>query len=141
MWKVTGKAEVTTLLLASPVHVFSPRLFTIRDQSDNVHLAYICDGSGGAGQIAHRHIIVPISARRLNDLAENKISVREAIDCARTWVIDTDAANLITGSWRVNPFDLPAEAWPKEDVKLLQFLEETGGDERDTGQGRETDGE
>jgi hypothetical protein len=63
------------------------------------------------------------SNRLVAQLEQGVISVRDALEQPRAWVLDQDTDGNVRSAWRVEVTDLPDEVLPKPGALLLPVLE------------------
>jgi hypothetical protein len=96
-----------------------PKTFTFRDQDGELCLAHWCDEE----DCTTRYIAVVFSNRLVAQLEQGVISVRDALEQPRAWVLDEDADGNVRSAWRVEVTDLPEEILPKPGALLLPVFE------------------
>ena len=64
-----------------------PRIFTCRDIAGELLLAYQCGGNGPTS----RFVLVPFTLELERRLVDGEITVREALDQPRMWLVDLNA--------------------------------------------------
>lgn len=126
MWTVPGKAVDTAPFAAlRPAKILydfdGPMSFTFHDQSGELFLAHWCDEDGEVT----RFIAVPFSNRLLDKLEHGEISLREALEQPRAWVLDEDRQGKVVAAWRVEIGELPHDVLPKSGALLTAALERT----------------
>ena len=124
MWNVPGKpvdaALFSPLRPAKVLYEFDgPKTFTFFDQDGEMCLAHWCDEDQGTT----RFIAVAFSVPLLAKLEKGVISVRDALEQPRAWILDEDAGGKVCAAWRVEVTELPPEALPKAGTLLLPALE------------------
>jgi hypothetical protein len=96
-----------------------PRIFTLTDRQDESCLAFWCDGDGEC----ERYLVVPFSPSLRQELTEGRISVSEALDQPRLWVVDIDKTGRPSRSWRSEFSRLPRDILPEPGTMLWPSLE------------------
>jgi len=124
MWSVPGSVidpeRFGALRPLKVLHEFDgPKTFTFRDRDGELYLAQWCDGENGA----ERYIAVAFSNRLLAKLEQGIISVRDALEQPRAWILDEDTDGNVHAAWRVEVADLPDEVLPKPGALLTPALE------------------
>jgi hypothetical protein len=124
MWNVPGKAvdpmRFGPLRPVKTLYDFDgPKTFTFRDQDGELCLAHWCDEEANTT----RYIAVAFSNRLVSQLEQGVLSVRDALEQPRAWVLDEDADGNIRSAWRVEVTELPEEVLPKSGALLLPALE------------------
>lgn len=124
MWQVPGTtvdpSQFSPLRPLKVLYEFDgPKTFTFRDQDGELCLAHWCDEEEGAARL----IAVAFSNRLLAKLEQGIISVRDALEQPRAWILDEDPAGIVRAAWRVDVADLPEDVLPKPGALLTPVLE------------------
>lgn len=124
MWEVSGKPvpaeRFRPFVPAEVLYDFDgPRTFTFRDADDELYLAHWLDGDRDAARFA----VVPFSAALLAELKTGQISVRDALNQPRAFVIDIGPDATARAAWRVELGELPGDALPRPTTMLWPSLE------------------
>ena len=124
MWQVTGRMTAFDWIDLTPVNVLyefdGPRIFTCRDNAGELLLAYQCGGDGPLS----RFVLVPFTPELERRLVDGEITVREALDQPRTWLIDLNADWEISSAWQVRMEDIPSSCLPRPGAMLLPSLQQ-----------------
>jgi hypothetical protein len=124
MWSIPGRPiKFEHLKALQPLQVLydfdGPRTFTFLDQENELYLAHWCDEESDRV----RYIAVPFSEGLLTRLEHGQMSLREALDQPRVWVLEVDQEGQVQSGWRVNLSDLPEDVLPRPGTLLLPSLE------------------
>ena len=124
MWEVPGESiapERFDPFHPSKVldHYDGPRIFTLTDRQNEFCLAFWCDGDDESD----RYLVVPFSPSLRQELTEGRISVAQALDQPRLWVVDIDKTGRPSRSWRSEFSRLPREILPEPGTMLWPSLE------------------
>lgn len=124
MWKIAGqnvpRDRFPHFAPEEMLYEFGgPRIFTLRDDDDELCLAYWCD----ADDEVDRFIVVSTSAATVSSLKTGRTSVRQALDQPRCWLCDLDRANHVRACWRVEFSDIPGDGLPATGTMLPPELE------------------
>ncbi len=119
MWQVQGKRiDAKRFGPFEPRHVLNhydgPRIFTFHDSDEALCLACWSD----EGEDRSRFLVVPVSDRIVSDLESGTLTVREALDQPRLWVVDLGFDGTIAEAWLVSPKDVPDDAQPQPGTRL-----------------------
>lgn len=96
-----------------------PRTFTFLDREEELNLALWFDEN--AERI--RFLVVPFSEQLTERLETGQISVREALEQPRLWVVDVNNRFEPVAAVRTNLADLPQDELPVPGTMLLPSLE------------------
>lgn len=123
MWSVPGKPVDPALFRPfQPLHVLyefeGPRTFTLADQNQELYLAHWCDEDTERV----RYLVVPFSDEFVERLERGKLTLRDALDQPRLWVLDVDHTGAPQSAWRTSLAALPADILPKPGTALLPAL-------------------
>ncbi len=124
MWEVKGKPvpgeRFQPFTTCEVLYDFDgPRTFTLRDADAELHLAHWLDED----RERSRFVVVPFSERLLTDLKAGRLSVRDALEQPRAYVLDLSPDAAVLGVRRVELADLPADALPRPTTMLWPHLE------------------
>jgi hypothetical protein len=124
MWKVTGKPIDAGLFKPfEPVEVLyefeGPRTFTHKDRAGQLCMAHWCD----ADRDLNRFIIVPFTSKLVHKLKTGAITLCDALDQPRVWLLDLAHSGEVREAWSVELSDLPPEVLPKTGTMLWPSLE------------------
>jgi hypothetical protein len=126
MWDVHGNAADPTQFTLRPVKILyefdGPKTFTFRDHDGELCLAHWCDEGDGLT----RYIVVAFSNRLTARLEQGAISLRDALEQPRAWVIDEDGQGVVRSAWRVDVAELPEQVLPRPGTLLQPSLEAAG---------------
>lgn len=125
MWQVTGtRISNRWLDLSSPAAVLyefdGPRIFTCKDTSGQMFLAYLC---GEEDQLM-RFLVVPFSDDLERRLKEGEISLHDALWNSQEWVFDVDYNWQTTAVWKIDVESLPPKTIPMPGVMLYPALKQ-----------------
>lgn len=128
MWHAPGKEiSVEPFRPFQPLQVLyefdGPKTFTFVGQDDELYLAHWCDEDTEAV----RYIVVLFSPALTQQLENGTLTLRQALDQPRVWIVDVDHTGTPHTGWNTSLADLPGDVLPKEGTKLLAALE---GDRR-----------
>ena len=119
MWQVKGKRiDAKRFEPFEPLRVLNfcdgPRIFTFHDADEALCLACWSDEDD-----AHsRFLIVPVSEKIVANLERGSLSVSDALDQPRLWVVDLGFDGAIADAWLVSPKDVPDDAQPQPGTML-----------------------
>lgn len=99
-----------------------PRTFTFLDREGELNLALWFDDNADT----IRYFVVPFSDELLARLESGQISVREALEQPRLWIIDVNNEGNPIAATRTRLSDLPQEELPVPGTMLLPSLEPPG---------------
>src|SRR5437879_1103559 len=124
MWKVSGTRFGREMFEPfEPVEtlcdVDGPRPFTFRDRMGQLCLAHWCDEESGTT----RFIVVPFSNSLVHRLRAGELTLRDALDQPRIWIVDALFSGELHDAWAVQLTDLPSDALPYPGTMLLPALE------------------
>lgn len=124
MWAIQGRPiDPKRIEPFAPVRILSyydgPRIFTFRDADGALCLAVWSDEDS----VHSRFLVVAVSDRTIAELESGLLSVREALDQPRLWVVDYEAATGLTAAWLTTLDDVPADAQPQPRAMLHRSLE------------------
>jgi hypothetical protein len=124
MWQVSRKhIDAGLFKPLQPVEILydfeGPRTFTHNDSAGELCLAHWCD----ADKEINRFIIVPFTGNLVYKLKTGEITLREALNQPRVWVLDLTHRGDIREAWSVNLADLPGDVLPKARTMLWRSLE------------------
>jgi hypothetical protein len=124
MWSIAGKPVNQRLFEPfEPVDVLyefdGPRIFTVKDADGELNLAYWSDENG----TICRYVVVPTTARILEDLRRGSLSVLDALNQPRCWLCDVTHQNELSACQRVEFDDIPRDSLPAIGTMLLPALE------------------
>jgi hypothetical protein len=97
----------------------TPRTFTFVPADGELYLAHWFDES----EAAVRYLVVPFSPALVARLEAGQLSLREAIDQPRLWVVDVDNEGVPAAATRTTPADLPMDELPVVGTLLSPALE------------------
>lgn len=115
MWQPEGEklSNVESLGSVKPVSVLleqdGPRLFTCKDQTEDVMLAWECGREG----TTRRYLLVPSSNKTASQLTGNTSALRDALNQPAAWLADVGADGKVASAWIADLTKLPADALPK----------------------------
>jgi hypothetical protein len=98
--------------------VGGPRSFTFVPADGELYWAHWFDES--ADRV--RYLVVPFSPALLDRLEAGRLSLREALDQPRLWVVDVDDLGSPVGAVRAALDDLPADELPAPGATLSPAL-------------------
>jgi hypothetical protein len=124
MWQVPGKRIDAGLFKPfEPVEVLyefeGPRTFTHKDSAGQLCLAHWCD----TDPELNRFIIVPFTDSLVHKLKTGEITLGDALDQPRVWVLDLAHPGDVREVWSVELTDLPTDVLPKAGTMLWPSLE------------------
>lgn len=96
-----------------------PRTFTFLDAAGELNLALWFDENAQAV----RYLVVPFTEALVKDLETGHISVRQALEQPRLWVVDADDVGRPVAAIRTTLGDLPQDELPVPGTMLLPSLE------------------
>lgn len=96
-----------------------PRTFTFVPADGELYLAHWFDESAATV----RYLVVPFSPALVARLEASQLSLREAIDQPRLWVVDVNNQRVPSAAMRTTLADLPADELPVAGTLLSQALE------------------
>ncbi len=124
MWNVVGSRVDNGLFEPfKPVEILydfdGPRTFTHRDKDAQLCLAHWCDEDGDAT----RFIVVPFSEKLTERLKQGELTLRDALDQPRAWVVDISPKSDALRTWLTRIADIPDDILPYMGTMLLPSLE------------------
>src|SRR5947209_18900260 len=124
MWRVTGtSADLHLFEPFEPCEVLyefdGPRMFTHRDCLGELCLAHWCDEDT---EVA-RFVVAAFAPEMVERLKKGQLTLREALNQPRTWVVDMTHAGKLRAAWRVPLADLPGDVLPMPATLLLPSLD------------------
>ena len=124
MWHIAGKpTPIERFQPFEPVEVLyefdGPRIFTLRDDDDELNLVYWSDEVDKAC----RYVVVPTTAKIVAALKAGNISVFDALNQPRCWLCDSNHEGALTGCQRVEFEAIPRDSLPATGTLLLPNLE------------------
>jgi len=124
MWQVPGKTiDPGFLKPLDTVEILydfeGPRTFTHCDRDGQLCLAHWCDADGEV----NRFLVVPFTNKLVQKLKAGHLSLADALDQPRTWVVDLDHSGEVRHAWSVIFTDLPEDILPKAGTMLWPSLE------------------
>lgn len=128
MWQVTGKTIDPGLFepFEEPFEAVEvlydfdgPRTFSHHDRNAQLCLAHWCD----ADNDYNRFIVVPITDVLIQVLKIGAITLRDAIDQPRLWILDIAHCGKVHEAWKVSLANIPADVLPKPGTMLWASLE------------------
>ena len=133
MWNASGKPiDTESFTPFRPHRVLyefdGPKTFTILDSDRELYLAHWCDED----ESIVRFLVVPFSERLVQKLEAGDLTVFDALDQPRIFVVDLGTGGVIRSINRVEWSDIPGEVLPLPGVSLRPNLPN-----RVIGQGRE----
>lgn len=91
------------------------RVFGLRSDVGQLFLAYMCAKNAEA----ERFLLVPTTTETLRDIADNLVSLRDALtQPAQRWIIDRNANGVLSSAKPVDVLELPDNALPHADSRL-----------------------
>lgn len=96
-----------------------PRTFTFLDRDGELHLALWFDENAEAV----RYLVVQFSESLVELLETGQISIREALEQPRLWVVDVNNGGIPSAATRTTLADLPQDELPVPGTMLLPSLE------------------
>ena len=96
-----------------------PRTFTYQDREGELFLAHWCDEDG----LVRRYLVVPFTGHLVQQLLTGELSVRDALNQPRAWLLEVDHQDHVRQAWRVELADLPGDVLPQSGTMLLARLE------------------
>jgi hypothetical protein len=122
MWQVTGTQTSASWLALEPFTVLydfdGPRIFTCKDSSGNLFLAYQC----GEDNQTMRFLVVPFSEESERKLTSGEDSLHDVLMRPHAWLFDLDFQWQIIGAWQVRVENLPTDCVPSPGVMLWSHL-------------------
>jgi hypothetical protein len=124
MWHVSGKTIGVGLFQPfKPLEVLydfdGPRTFTHFDHDGQLCLAHWCDEDGETT----RFLVVPFSEHLVQQLKDGELTLRDALDQPRIWLLDIAHSGEPLAAWIVHLADLPSDVLPLPGTMLLPTLE------------------
>ena len=124
MWSVPGRpVDAAQFTPFEPLEVLydfdGPKTFTHLDHDRGLCLAHWCD----ADETATRFLVVPITPRQIERLKQGQLTLREALDQPRNWVLEGEPSGEVRQVWLVSFDDLPVGVLPQPGTMLLSSLE------------------
>ena len=124
MWTVAGTpVDLDQFLPFKPSEILyefdGPRIFTFTNKDEELFLAYQCDED----ESGLRFVIVPFSTELKARLVNGEVSVREALNQPRLWLMDVANEWKPSSAWRAKLSTLPEDALPETGVMLWHSLE------------------
>src|SRR5262249_16885037 len=124
MWRVAGRSVDTGLFMPfEPLEVLydfdGPRTFTHRDREGELYLAHWVDED----EQVTRFIVVPFTPTFVERLKNGDLTLREALDQPRAWILDKAHTGEVRAAWRIQLADLPENVLPHPGTMLLPTLE------------------
>lgn len=124
MWSIQGKeinvGRFTPFELVEILYEFDgPRIFTVRDADGALNLAYWSDED----EADTRYVVVPTSARILDELREGALSVFDALNQPRCWICDVSIDGRPIACHLVDFEAIPGDALPGRGTMLWPTLE------------------
>jgi hypothetical protein len=119
MWQVKGKRiDAQRFEPFEPLRVLNffdgPRIFTFQDTDDALCLACWND----EGDSHSRFLVVPVTETIISNLEGGSLTVREALEQPRLWVVDLGFDGAVAEAWLVSPKDVPDDAQPQPGTML-----------------------
>lgn len=119
IWSVATESSWLKLSQLEPVRVLDdvdgPRLFTVLADSGQSLLAYMC----GEDDKVERFLLVPTSDRIIQEIANNKVSLRDALtQQALMWMVDRQRDGSLSTPMSVDYSELPESALPRAGAYL-----------------------
>jgi hypothetical protein len=122
MWQVNGTEVPASWLSFEPTRVLyefdGPKIFTCRDATGQLYLAYQCDED----REALRFLVVPFSEDLERRLTAGAIDVRDALSRPQAWLFDLGNDGSPLRCWQVDVEGLPPDVLPKPGVLLWADL-------------------
>lgn len=124
MWQVNGRTlNAERFGTFEPVRILNdydgPKLFTFWDADGALCLA--CWSDESPERI--RFLVVPVTDADIIELTTGVVTVREALQKPRLWILDIDNDWSLLGAWLVDPVSVPKDAQPQPGVMLHRSLE------------------
>jgi hypothetical protein len=124
VWDVPGKAVSAKVFEPfEPVEVLydfdGPRTFTVLDRDGALCLAHWCDEDDSAT----RCLVVPFTDQLLGRLRAGELTLRDALNQPRVWVLDFSHEGKVLAAWLVQLGNLPPGVLPQPDTMLLPSLQ------------------
>lgn len=128
MWNVPGRAvdphQFSPLRPTKVLYDFDgPKIFTFHDREGEMYLAHWCDEDNDFT----RYMVVAFSSRLLARLEKGLLSIRDALEQPRAWIVEEDGKGNVSSCWRIEVADLPEEILPSPGALLLPELERARG--------------
>jgi hypothetical protein len=122
-WTVTAdKFDIETFKGFAPDEVLydfdGPRIFTVSNSLGEL-LFYLADEQDNTA----RYIVVPTSAKIVEQVKTGASSVREALDQPWVWIVDAQLDGTPVNAWKGVLNDIPADVLPQSGVMLYPHLE------------------
>lgn len=102
----------------------TPRTFTFIPTDGELYLAHWFDES----ETAIRYLVVPFSSALQSRLESGRLSLRDALDQPRLWVVDVNNQSEPIVVTRTTLEDLPADELPTEGTLLTSNVETRSGE-------------
>jgi hypothetical protein len=124
MWQVTGKPVDAGLFRpfrpAEVLYEFDgPRTFTHLDPDGELFFAHWCDED----RDATRFLVVPFSDQLVTKIKDGDLTLRDALNQPRLWVVDVTHAGEPRNAWITRLDDVPDDVLPQRGTMLLPALE------------------
>ena len=123
-WLIDPDSEESGLINGfEPVEVLyefdGPKIFTLADRFGDLLLLSWCDET----EDGDRYLMVPASAKILRDLRVGAISVRDALEQTRCWIVDSSFDRESFRIYRYQFQEIPTDCLPKRGTMLLPSLQ------------------
>jgi hypothetical protein len=125
MWEVQGTPiESRRFTPFEPLEVLNyydgPRIFTCLDSDQGLCLACWNDED----EHTSRFVVIPCTHELVERLKQGTISLRQALDQPRIWIMDVNHSGEVAAVVCVSLASIPADSLPKPGVRLFR-VEET----------------
>lgn len=123
MWEIKGTpVDPGGFMPFEPLRVLNhydgPRIFTFHSADGDLCLACWSDED----EKTSRFLVVVVTDQIIADLESGLLSVRQAIDQPRLWVVDWDLEGILVGAWLVAYRDVPEDSQPQQGAMLHRSL-------------------
>jgi hypothetical protein len=122
MWQAQGMPLSVPWLDLSPITVLyefdGPRIFTCRDRTRGLFLAYQCGEDNGV----MRYLVVPFSDEWERKLTTGQENLHDALMRPRAWLFDLDYTWTVIAGWQIEVENLPENCVPAPGVMLWPHL-------------------
>lgn len=119
MWNIQGAfVPVERFLVMEPETVLNyydgPKLFTFRDSDGGLCLACWSDED----EHHSRFLVVPVTSRIVKQIESGELTLRQALNQPRLWVLDLHSNGELVQARLVDPHTIPDDAQPQVGVCL-----------------------
>jgi hypothetical protein len=124
MWEIQGKpVDPERFNPFEPLRVLNyydgPRIFTFLDADEALCLACWSDED----ETHSRFLVVAVTDQIVADLEVGLLSVLEALEQPRLWVVEMSNGGTLSGAWLVPPQNIPKDSQPQPRTMLHRSLD------------------